>query len=230
MFDAWKRFQKYSPKWWWNMVMERFHGTIRSKKKRQKKTHPGQEYFSQKKMTQTSTFHIQQWLIYQMISEMTWQKKQLTIGGKKPPKVNDNKLAFRITDGKPHAVVTFRSYRKDVSQICVHIPVLNIISGGDIIPYFIKPHGSFTLFEVKRTCPQKQNPRKRPRVSALHEGTWETTKHVFWGASSWILPMLDFLVGKIRRWVGGANFTVRVSGGCSWICLFKCYCVRSTIT
>ena len=78
---------------------------------------------------------------------------------------------------------------------------------------FIKPHGSFTLFEMKRTCPQKQNPRKRPRVSALHEGTCETKKHVFLGASSWILPMLDFLVGKIRRWVGGANFTVRVWGG-----------------
>jgi len=107
------------------MVMERFHGTIRSKKHPQKKnthTHPDRVFFL-KKMTQTSTFHIQQWLVYQMISEMTWQKKPLTIGGKKPPKVNDNKLAFRITDGKPHTVVTLCSYRKDVSQICVHIPV-----------------------------------------------------------------------------------------------------------
>lgn len=50
-------------------------------------------------------------------------KKQLTIGGKKPPKFNDNKLVFRITHGKPNKVVTLCSYRKDVSQICVHIPV-----------------------------------------------------------------------------------------------------------
>ena len=91
----------------------------------QKNTPPKKKLFP-KKMTQMSTFHIQQWLIYQMISEMTWQKKQLTIGGKKSPKVNDNKLVFRITDdtdGKPHTVVTFCSYREDVSQICVHIPV-----------------------------------------------------------------------------------------------------------
>ena len=89
-----------------------------------KKSHPGQEYFSQKKDDSNAHFpHPAMVSLPDDIRNDVAKKKQLTIGGKNPPKVNDNKLAFRRTDGKPNALVTLCSYRKDVSQICVHIPV-----------------------------------------------------------------------------------------------------------
>ena len=92
----------------------------------------------------------------------------------------------------------------------------NIISGGDIIPYFWVSSSRMVLSpclkwseHVHRNRIQGNDPEYQHYMKAREK----RKSTFFWGAGSWILPMLDFLVGKIRRWVGGANVTVRVSGG-----------------
>ena len=71
------------PKIFSQMVMKYGDGEIpwynpfkKTPPKKKTHTHPDRVFFP-KKMTQTSTFHIQQWLVYQMISEMTWKKKTI---------------------------------------------------------------------------------------------------------------------------------------------------------